>query len=58
MDSRYGAIPDLEVPFSHPQTAGSHMLELDPVRNYTPTVRCSIAACLTLGHAARSCAAG
>ena len=38
LDSSYGAIPSLSVPFSHPQTAGSHMLDLDPAKNYTPTV--------------------
>ena len=42
LDTSYGAIPSLAVPFSHPQTAGSHMLDLDPARNYTPSVRAEV----------------
>lgn len=41
LDTRYGIIPNLPVPFSHPQTAGGHLLPLDPAINYTATVRLS-----------------
>lgn len=37
-DLGYADIPELDVPFNHPQTATIIALPLDPARNYTVSV--------------------